>query len=64
MTGECWIPLHGGFRLHLRASGVLRPTVRALISDQESYPYRIGTVHMSRDAAYADAGVRSGSLLR
>ena len=30
--------------------------------DQESYPYRIGTVHMCRDAAYADAGVRSGAL--
>ena len=30
--------------------------------DQESYPYRIGTVHMCRDAAYADAGVRPGAL--
>ena len=35
---------------------------RAPISDLESYPYRIGTVHMCRDAAYADAGVRSGAL--
>ena len=32
--------------------------------DQESYPYRIGTVHMCRDAAYADAGVRSGAFKR
>ena len=31
-------------------------------SDQESYPYRIGTVHMCRDAAYADAGVLSGAF--
>ena len=30
--------------------------------DQESYPYRIGTVHMCRDAAYADAGVLPGAL--
>ena len=28
----------------------------------ESYPYRIGTVHMCRDAAYADAGVLPGAL--
>ena len=34
----------------------------APVSDLESYSYRIGTVHMSRDAAYADAGVRSGAL--
>ena len=41
---------------------LLRQTVRAAISDQESYPYRIGTVHMCRDAAYADAGVLSGAF--
>ena len=34
----------------------------APISDLESYPYRIGTVHMCRDAAYADAGVLSGAF--
>ena len=28
----------------------------------ESYPYRFGTVHMCRDAAYADAGVLPGAL--
>ena len=28
----------------------------------ESYSYRIGTVHMCRDAAYADAGVLPGAL--
>ena len=28
----------------------------------ESYPYHIGTVHMCRDAAYADAGVLPGAL--
>jgi len=36
----------------------------APVSDLESYLYRIGTVHMSRDAAYADAGVRSGTFIR
>ena len=36
----------------------------APVSDLESYSYRIGTVHMSRDAAYADAGVRSGTFIR
>ena len=43
---------------------LLRQAVRAAISDQESYPYRIGTVHMCRDAAYADAGVLPGALLQ
>ena len=36
----------------------------APVFDLESYSYRIGTVHMSRDAAYADAGVRSGAFKR
>ena len=36
----------------------------APVFDLESYSYRIGTVHMSRDAAYADAGVRSGTFIR
>ena len=38
--------------------------VCAPISDEESYPYRIGTVHTCRDAAYADAGVHLGAFLR
>ena len=45
-----------------RAVGLPRWSSRAPISDLESYPYRIGTVHMCRDAAYADAGVRSGAF--
>ena len=36
----------------------------APVFDLESYSYRIGTVHMCRDAAYADAGVRSGAFKR
>ena len=48
--------------LRRRAVGVLLCASRAPISDLESYPYRIGTVHMCRDAAYADAGVHSGAL--
>ena len=48
--------------LRRRAVGVLLCASRAPISDLESYPYRIGTVHMCRDAAYADAGVLSGAF--
>ena len=32
-------------------------------SDEESYSYRIGMIHMCREVAYANAGVRSDSLL-
>ena len=30
---------------------------------EESYLYRIGMIHKCRDVAYANAGVRSDSLL-
>ena len=33
-------------------------------SDEESYLYRIGIIHKCREVAYANAGVRSGALLR
>ena len=59
--------IHAGSSVRQRcwqASCAPRRAARAPISDQESYPYRIGTVHMCRDAAYADAGVRPGAFMR
>ena len=50
-------------RLVLLEQTVASAAACAPISDLESYPYRIGTVNTCRDAAYADAGVRSGALL-
>ena len=45
------------------SSGLCLRTARIPLSS-ESYSYRIGTVHMCRDAAYADAGVLPGALLQ
>ena len=47
----------------LHAMGV-HLTLCTQIADLESCPYRIGTVHIYRQAVYADAGVRSGVLAR